>query len=271
MHYWKKLTTLQKALAAIVVVVLFAIGVMSARAEGVDRGPPSFLPIGEVAKATNWSGVYVGGHGGYGWSDSGLSVNDGFDSQVLFPGSDGIKSEGWLGGALAGAQYQSGHWVFGIEADVAWIDGDGDGFFVTQKYIDNDGKNGTSWSENVSIDKLGTVRGRLGYAVNNVLFYGTGGWAWADVDMTHAVADGANAPHAISNVSRNLTGYAAGAGLEVMLASNLSLRGEYLYINLGRESFGHDVGNKSGDPDLVSSDLDMHVVRGALTYRFGGK
>lgn len=223
---------------------------------------------GEGAEPFTWTGVYFGGHGGYGWSNVDMSVNDGFESQVLFPGTDTIDASGGLVGLQGGAQYQSGAWVFGVEADISWADMSGDGFFATEAYLKTGGTDGTSWTDTTSIDKFGTVRGRLGYASGGVLFYGTAGWAWADVEANHVVAVDGIDPHRTSTVDRTFSGYAVGLGLEWALNRNLTLKGEYLLMDFGRESFPHDVGNVSGDPDLTSADIEMQLLRLGLNLKF---
>lgn len=218
----------------------------------------------------NWTGIYAGVHAGHGWSDLDLRSNDGFDSQVLFPGAAGIDADGYLLGGHAGAQYQVGNVVFGIEADVSKTNGDNDAFFATQDYINSDGGNGTSWSDSIAIDRMYSLRGRIGYAIGRTMIYGTGGVAWADAEATHRVADGPNAPHAVVRDSRTFNGYVVGGGIEYAPSSNVSIRLEYLYTDMGRETFAFDVSNTNPpQPDLVSADLDMHVARVGLTFLLG--
>jgi outer membrane immunogenic protein len=108
--------------------------------------PAPFIP------AYSWSGLYVGAHVGYGWSDADWSLPN--------SGSDG---SGGLLGAHMGYNMQVKPFVFGIEADFsgAWIDGD------LHSY---------NW--------LSSVRGRAGIAINDnrTLLYATAGGAWADID-----------------------------------------------------------------------------------------
>ena len=99
----------------------------------------------------NWTGFYIGGFGGY------ASENT----------SVGPKMSGGFGGGTLGYNWQTGNIVFGLEAD-------GGGADVNASTAAG-GITGTS-----RIDALGTVRGRIGIAVDKVLFYGTGGYAWAD-------------------------------------------------------------------------------------------
>ena len=70
---------------------------------------------------------------------------------------------------------------------------------------------------------FGTVRGRAGYAINNILFYGTFGLAYGDLKAEIAGLD----------ESRTLVGWTGGLGMEVGFTPNWSAKVEYLYMDLG--------------------------------------
>jgi len=70
--------------------------------------------------------------------------------------------------------------------------------------------------------------------------------------------------------SRIATGWTAGAGGEYALSRNWTLRAEYLYVNLGRNSFP-EVVVAPGPVDSFTASFNptaFHVVRGAVNYRF---
>ncbi len=113
---------------------------------------PRYTKAPEAAVAVyNWTGFYIGGFGGYAGENS----------------SADPKMSGGFAGGTVGYNWQSSNIVFGLEADGGWADvnASATAFGIT----------GTS-----RINELGTVRGRLGFAVNQVMFYGTGGYAWID-------------------------------------------------------------------------------------------
>jgi len=131
-----------------------------------------------------------------------------------------IKSNGFFGGGQTGFNYEFAHsWVIGVEADAdgSGING-GAGFCAVV---------GNCTSTTVRLDDFGTVRGRLGYAWNNVLVYGTGGWAWGQGKVNSSTTSGV-----IVDNTNSMSGWTAGAGLEVGLLSfpGWTVRLEYLHI-----------------------------------------
>ncbi len=129
--------------------------------------------------------------------------------------------KGWLGGGQIGFNYQFlSHWVAGIEADIdaAHITSSTSACFTALVGITACGTRDTD------IKDFGTVRGRLGYAFNNVLAYGTGGWAWGQATNTtliNCIGPGCPGTSAVpptspapASVHVNPTGWAAGGGVE---------------------------------------------------------
>jgi outer membrane immunogenic protein len=191
---------MKKALLA--AVSLVALGTASAVAADLPARTYTKAPVA-VAPIGNWTGFYIGGMGGYGKENtSGI----------------GALSGGLAGGTI-GYNWQTGPVVYGLEADAAWSDigatvGIPGLLSVTDK-----------------IQDLGTVRGRIGYTFDQVLLYGTGGFAWADNKLT-ATALGVS----LSD-SKVHTGWTAGAGVEVMFAPKWSVKAEYLYRSFGGETY----------------------------------
>lgn len=98
----------------------------------------------------------------------------------------------------------------------------------------------------------GTARGRLGYAFGPALLYGTGGWAWANNEVS-ASSGGVTLSAKFSQY-----GYAAGGGLEYALAPNWSGKVEYLYNHFQSV-------NVLGVP---SGNFNLHAVKLGFNYRF---
>ncbi|MGB8397340.1 outer membrane protein [Bradyrhizobium sp.] len=185
------------------------------------KAPAPYAPI------YNWTGFYIGAMGGYGKEDtSGI----------------GALSGGFAGGTV-GYNWQSGQIVYGLEADAAWSD------IGATAVIPG------LLSVNDRIRDLGTVRGRIGFAVDQVLLYGTGGFAWADNRIT-ATAGGVS----ISD-SHVHTGWTAGAGVEVMFAPKWSVKAEYLYRSLSSENYFAGVipgGVASGTLNINSGQIGVN-------------
>src|SRR3569623_3104829 len=106
---------------------------------------------------------------------------------------------------------------------------------------------------------MGTVRGRVGYAVNNVLFYGTGGYAWIDNKLS------VSALGVTVSDSKFHSGWTVGAGVEAFIAPQWSVKGEYLYRSLGSENYFGNLGTP-----LASGTLNFHTVQFGVNYHFSG-
>jgi outer membrane immunogenic protein len=193
---------------------LAALVLMSAAARAAD-----FAPYAPPPRGTSWQGPYVGVNGGYQWA----SV-----------GNNSAKPNGVAGGVQAGYNVQYSQFVFGGETDLQVTDADAT--FAAWKFSN-------PW--------FGSLRARAGFAVNNVLFYGTVGLAYGSLKMQSAFT-----PVSESHIS---TGWAGGAGAEIALMPNLSARAEYLYVDLGSSSFVLD-GNNHG--------IQSSLLRLGVNYRF---
>jgi outer membrane immunogenic protein len=112
-------------------------------------------------------------------------------------------------------------------------------------------------------DQLGSVTGRLGYAIGPALIYGKGGYAWRDNNNLAATVAGV--PAAFTATGNHRDGYTVGAGLEYMFAPNWSAKVEYQYYNFGNTTF------TTGPADIVGARFrdDEHTVKAGLNYRFG--
>ena len=268
---------LRDKLAAAMLVAILAVGYChDAKADGLPKSGSGILPIGEVAKAapSSWSGFYLGGHVGYGWSDfdgnmiyTDATKGDGFDAS-----GQTIKAQGEIAGGQIGFNWQTGSIVWGIEADASWSRIEGDKQLLP--YPNGYPKNGSpAWEFSTNIDWLATVRGRVGYASGRTLIYATAGVAFAGVETNLDVVG--KGYDAYGSKSENLVGWTVGGGVEWMLAQNWTFRAEYIYYKFD------DVGGilpgeqstscKSPCPhttDGFGGDLDLHVVRGAINYKF---
>ncbi|MGY2906482.1 outer membrane protein [Bradyrhizobium sp. URHC0002] len=209
---------------------LIAFGIAPAAAADLAARPYTKAPAAAIA-INNWTGFYLGAMGGYAQENS---------SDI------GTLSGGFAGGT-AGYNWQTGNLVLGIEADAAWAD-------VGATVAVVPGLASLSYK----IRDMGTVRGRVGYAFDSVLIYGTGGWAWSDNRFT-ATALGVS----ISD-SKFHSGWTLGAGVEVMFAPKWSVKAEYLYKSLeGQTYFGNVV--RGG---LPVGTINLNSVQLGVNYHF---
>lgn len=267
---------------------LLAIGAVAAHA--ADIAPPM------VAKAPpppppawfNWTGFYIGGNGGGGWSHYDFTTT----ATTAFGATRGTGSSngsGGFGGGQIGFNYQfDPHWVAGVEADIDWANITGRaGFCNTYTTGPFTGLTASCASTSSVIDEFNTVRGRLGYAWNNVLLYGTGGVAWLH-DSTNSRLNcfaapglpcpgvGLPAPFFTSTTgaaSATELGWVAGAGVEVGLWSHWILRAEYLHLQVNNFNYttttaGTLLGVPFAVPVAVSRNTEIDTVRVGLSYLF---
>ena len=207
-------------------------------ASAADMARPVYKAAPVMMQAYNWSGFYAGIHGGYGWGE---------DSASAFGITSSGDIDGWFGGGQIGWNWQApgSPWVWGIEADLSGSD---IGSSATALGLTAD----------TNLNMFGTVRGRLGYAWDRVLVYGTGGYAWGRNEITFS------APGISVSEERSHSGWVAGAGVEWALADNWTAKIEYQYLMLDSERYFPTV---LGGFD---ADADIHTVRVGLNYRFGG-
>src|SRR3954469_7973574 len=190
---------------------------VAATAADIPYGSRAPYTVNQPLNAYSWAGPYLGGNIGYAWG----SVSN-----------NGAKPSGFAGGVQGGYNWQSGPWVFGLEAD-----------------IQASGANATFAPWKFSNPWFGTVRGRVGYALNNVLFYGTGGLAFGELrGETFGLAE-----------SHTTAGWTVGAGAEMGLAPNWTARVEYLYVDLSDSRF-----TITGLPN----GYHFGLVRLGVNYRF---
>jgi outer membrane immunogenic protein len=170
--------------------------VSSVQAADLSYGSRAPYTVNQPLNMYSWAGPYIGGNIGWDWG----SVDN-----------NPTKPSGFVGGAQAGYNWQTGPWVFGIEGD-----------------LQGNGASDTFAPWKFSNPWFGTVRGRAGYALNNVLLYGTAGLAFGE--LTGQTFGSLSESHTNA-------GWTVGLGAEVGLAQNWSAKVEYLYVDLNDSNF----------------------------------
>ena len=201
----------------------------------------------------DWTGFYIGASAG-----GSLGGSQHYDPTGLMLTEDGYRVTGGLIGGTLGYNWQVSSFVFGFEGDLSWVGEYG-------SHIDN----GISPNADPTIQSftketwLGTARGRAGYAVNNLLFYVTGGYAAAGVDVGVKSA-ATNA--LIASASTTRSGWTGRGGIEWGFAPNWSVKWEWLFVKFENAAFNTVL----ADGPRSSVTLDDNIVRFGINYRFGG-
>ena len=232
---------MRKLFAAAGVLVLSAAG---AGAADIPARAPAYKAPAFVAPAFSWTGFYVGANLGYGWGDASGTIGvTGAGTGPLSGDADGI-----LGGVQAGYNWQTGPWVFGIEADIQATGAEGP---VT----------GSPGAATIAATYrqpwFGTIRGRLGYAFDRTMVYVTGGGLYGEGELEGTITT----TGAFKSSEIGWT-YTVGGGVEHMFMPNWSAKLEYLY---------------AGTPDRfptppntvgLTGSADSHIVRAGINYHF---
>ncbi|MFZ1952086.1 MAG: outer membrane protein [Pseudolabrys sp.] len=183
---------MEKKILAISVAIATATAGAAVAAD-LPRGPAPYYY--QPPAVYNWTGFYAGLNLGYEW---GKVTNSSIDPS------------GIAGGGQIGYNWQIGQFVFGAEADIQASAADDT--FAPYKFSN-------PW--------FGTVRGRAGYAINNVLLYGTLGLAYGNLDAQLGSLE----------ENKTLVGWTGGLGMEVGFTPNWSAKVEYLYMDLGTRAY----------------------------------
>jgi opacity protein-like surface antigen len=244
-----------------------------------------FDDFGKAEQAPHqWQGLYVGVNAGYGFADSGLTTFAPaspaaaiFQAQGRAPLSQNSDIAGFQGGGQIGYNYRLGpSIVAGVEADIQYAN-------IGGSFSNSDVIAGTTTSNKRLLEWFGTARGRLGWLVrDDVLIYGTGGFAYGEVSARGALSSLASANCSVvfcsaGQFSDIATGWTAGAGVEFAVAPNVTFKAEWLYVDLDKQkyniaAYGGSV--PAGVPvNLVArSESAAHIIRAGVNYRidFGG-
>jgi outer membrane immunogenic protein len=208
---------------------------------------PIKAPRMPVAAYYNWSGFYIGANGGYGWGTSKWQDDPSLTASDF--GSHGFN--GGMAGGQLGYNFHISTIVLGIEADLDWAD------------LKGGHVNPLGNDINTKATALGTVTGRIGYAMSNTLIFAKGGLAWGNFKYDNFITPG-GALNGSNSSTR--TGWTVGGGFEYGFAPNWSAKIEYDYMDFGtkRLAFSGGVGG-SFVQDITDS---IHVVKAGVNYRF---
>lgn len=232
--------------------LLVAAACVSSMAIGLTSASADELP--------QWNGLYGGvnvgiGHSG---SDTGTGTLDfGFFQPSISRSFD--LGTGLIGGVQLGYNIQHDRFVFGLETDFngADLSTDPGAALISFRGL----QIGAFTSE---VNWFGTARARAGVLLDDdFLFYATGGLAYGEVSNTVGITFRGRGPSVSSTDVR--LGWTAGAGIETLLRSNMKLKLEYLYVDLGSSTIFDE---RIFVPVTVKSDVNFHAARVGLNIDF---
>jgi outer membrane immunogenic protein len=254
----------------------------SGKVDGPMRWTGSFTQYAGYVPFPNFisnfaaSPCYVGISGGYiisGPRTTSIVANDAdlALSQTLgnVPASlSGAPAGGTVGGVV-GCNYPIGNLVLGAESDLSYSS-------LSKTDAVTLGEFAVTTSYHQELPAFGTVRGRIGYAFGPTLLYATAGLAYGDLKESASIIPGPagvllNGTQLYGARDQWRVGWTVGAGIEHLISPNWSIKGEYLYFDLGNSSL--PVTTFAGAPIESGSfnrHNDGHIVRAGISYHFGG-
>ena len=275
-------------LKGIAIVALTAVGAVAAQAADLPTRKEAPAPV-FVPPPFTWTGFYIGLNAGGIWPsgsrnatlfDPSAGVDGGF-LNAAFPGGLGSQSAGFIGGGQAGYNWQTGAFVLGVETDFDGTTvsksfnnvgvpfaGAGVPALLSGDFLNVNGKASLSW--------LGTTRARVGFVAtpdNRLMIYATGGVAYGGGSANFSAFDSTTGSFWTGNPSSTRVGWTIGGGLEYAITNNITIKGEYLYADLGSTSFS-SVGNLASAaffPGVVVSgkyDYNASIFRAGVNYKF---
>jgi outer membrane immunogenic protein len=234
---------------------------VAAPAFAADMARPITKAPSMVAPASNWTGCYIGGNGGFGWADEERSSDSATFWFTPVPNSDKVKPDGWVGGGQIGCNWQTAsRWVFGLE-----FMGQGADLSETKTSVFYPASD--VWTTKISA--ILAVTGRIGYDFNGWMPYVKGGVAF--VNMRSRFQD--NVLDRFVEEREWYTGGLIGGGIEVMLSRNWTLGIEYNHIFADGKTFNStryvtSTGAATAFVDVWANDLNVSTVVGRLNYKF---
>jgi outer membrane immunogenic protein len=245
-------------------IVFGAVGslLLTSAAIAADAVVYEAAPEAVTVASYDWSGFYIGVHGGYGTGsdDVRTTLLDPSGVPLAPSASNSFDVDGFLGGVQAGFNVQMNQFVLGIEGEYSALDVEGDFNYDTTRPEAIAGGN---------LEAIAAIKARAGFAFNRTMIFGTVGYA---VGWNEGFANNVYDPAPADDVATGddtVDGYVVGVGVEHAFTDNLSLKGEYNYYRFGRGDFDmHSSSYPAGVVLRAEPDLDLNVFKIGLNYNF---
>jgi outer membrane immunogenic protein len=243
-------------------------GTPALAADIATRAPPPAAPVYQVY---SWTGFYVGLEAGGGWASSTSTVVTSISRTANNPPGTVFPSQdysGALGGFYGGYNYQFNQFVVGIDGDWTWA-----GLTTSDSVVAVLPPHDIAF-RNDKIDWVATATGRVGYAVDKWLFFGKGGWAWAQFSGSTNDQSPTGVGVASSTSQETRDGWTAGGGLEYAVTPNVvfKLEGDYVKFNTANFNTNETIVAGANKGLVValgrSATSDLTMFKGGIEYKF---
>jgi outer membrane immunogenic protein len=257
---------------------------------GIEAASAADLPVKALSytaavPAFSWTGCYLGGNGGWAWGRSNVNttftapfdINSRFVNELTRELSPALRPEGVTVGGQFGCNRQFGHLVVGGEADFNYFGLKNNISTTFPAAIVNPATQSVTTNSSIETRWLFTARGRLGYAWDTWLLYGTGGLAMTRIDASAKYTNMVVNPPLLvesefANASTTKIGWTIGAGVEHAISKNWTAKLEYLYADFGSvTALSQIVSAEAGPSGILSNHnfpLRTNIVRFGLNYLF---
>ena len=232
--------------------------------------PPALYPAGAPSPALvyksppaqyayNWSGIYLGSDGGFGWETAKGTLTNVTGAPLT---SYNYRVSGPLAGPFVGGNYQLNRLVLGAEGDWQWSNLTGNNQILAPLGSAGAFPSGP-FTISTTVKDYASVRGRLGFAFDRFLAFGTAGWAWGNPLQSYALAG--TAP--FINQGGRATGWTAGFGVDYAFTDSVFGRIEYRYTSFATAGFVSIATNSAE----ALNRMPINDLRAGIAYKFGGR
>jgi len=223
--------------------------IASGAAQAADM-PARILKAPTVIPATvDWSGFYIGGHGGFAWSRLKFTFTDDLDNDEAFR----FSPSSFIGGGQVGLLQQYDKWVLGFEGTWSALDLNGAAPSTVS----------AGQSTSIKIDQIATATVRFGAIWDQALLYGKAGYAAANINI-HSSDPVAGLT---ADSTRWRSGWTVGTGFDYMLFRNIVVGAEFDFYNIHFDTDG--LYSDGATPFLVSgSAADIYSITARVSWLF---